>query len=42
LISKIGAEVGERVEGSYDSVSLSPAAVNGRIFRGVIFAPVSV
>ncbi|CAJ1869514.1 unnamed protein product [Sphenostylis stenocarpa] len=35
----IGAEVRERVEGPFDSVSLSPAAVNGRIFRGVIFTP---
>ncbi|KAH1195832.1 Rab9 effector protein with kelch motifs [Glycine soja] len=35
----IGAEVRGRVDGPFDSVSLSPAAVNGRIFRGVIFSP---
>ncbi|KAH1259234.1 Rab9 effector protein with kelch motifs [Glycine max] len=35
----IGAEVGGRVDEPFDSVSLSPAAVNGRIFRGVIFSP---
>lgn len=38
---KIGAEVRGRDDGVLDSVSHSPAAMNGRIFRGVIFAPVS-
>ncbi|KAG5073093.1 hypothetical protein JHK86_008304 [Glycine max] len=31
--------IGGRVDEPFDSVSLSPAAVNGRIFRGVIFSP---
>ncbi|KAK7397114.1 hypothetical protein VNO78_18281 [Psophocarpus tetragonolobus] len=35
----IGAEVRGRVVGPFDSVSLSPAAVNGRVFRGIIYAP---
>ncbi|XP_021772399.1 rab9 effector protein with kelch motifs-like [Chenopodium quinoa] len=35
----IGAEVHGKVDGSFDSGYLMTANVNGRIFRGVLFAP---
>ncbi|KAK7344277.1 hypothetical protein VNO77_13714 [Canavalia gladiata] len=35
----IGAEVRGKVDGAFDSGLLMTAAVNGRIFRGVLFAP---
>ncbi|KAM7478484.1 hypothetical protein LguiA_026697 [Lonicera macranthoides] len=35
----IGAEIHGKVDGSFDSGYLMTAAVNGRIFRGVLFAP---
>ncbi|KAI9081064.1 hypothetical protein K1719_037044 [Acacia pycnantha] len=35
----IGAEVRGRVDGSFDSGLLMTATVNGKIFRGVLFAP---
>ncbi|XP_057515376.1 uncharacterized protein LOC130796943 [Amaranthus tricolor] len=35
----IGAEVQGKVDGSFDSGYLMTATVNGRIFRGVLFAP---
>ncbi|EEF49970.1 kelch repeat protein, putative [Ricinus communis] len=37
----IGAEVRGRVDGAFDSGLLMTATVNGKIFRGVLFAPVS-
>ncbi|KAG4394763.1 hypothetical protein AAZX31_20G086000 [Glycine max] len=35
----IGAEVRGKVDGAFDSGLLMTAAVNGRVFRGVLFAP---
>ncbi|KAJ1383508.1 Kelch-type beta propeller [Sesbania bispinosa] len=35
----IGAEVRGKVDGAFDSGLLMTAAVNGKIFRGVLFAP---
>ncbi|XP_019426710.1 PREDICTED: rab9 effector protein with kelch motifs-like [Lupinus angustifolius] len=35
----IGAEVRGKVDGAFDSGLLMTASVNGRIFRGVLFAP---
>ncbi|KNA11378.1 hypothetical protein SOVF_135770 [Spinacia oleracea] len=39
--SLIGAEVHGKVDGSFDSGYLMTANVNGRMFRGVLFPPVS-
>jgi len=39
--SQIGAEVRGKVDGAFDSGLLMTAVVNGRVFRGVLFAPVS-
>lgn len=35
------AEVRGKVDGTFDSGLLMTATVNGKIFRGVLFAPVS-
>ncbi|XP_011092156.1 acyl-CoA-binding domain-containing protein 4-like isoform X2 [Sesamum indicum] len=37
----IGAEVRGQVDGAFDSGYLMTATVNGKVFRGVLFAPVS-
>lgn len=39
---QIGAEVHGKVDGAFDSGFLMTATVNGRIFRGVLFPPVSL
>ncbi|XP_057428102.1 serine/threonine-protein phosphatase BSL1 homolog isoform X2 [Lotus japonicus] len=36
----VGAEVRGKVDGAFDSGLLMTATVNGRVFRGVLFAPV--
>ena len=38
---QLGAEVRGKVDGAFDSGFLMTATVNGKIFRGVLFAPVS-
>jgi hypothetical protein len=38
---QIGAEVHGTVDGAFDSGYLVTAVVNGQLFRGVLFAPVS-
>lgn len=37
----MGAEVHGKVDGAFDSGFLMTATVNGKIYRGVLFAPVS-
>lgn len=41
LALQVGAEVSGKVDGVFDSGLLMTATVNGKIFRGVLFAPVS-
>jgi hypothetical protein len=38
---QIGAEVHGTIDGAFDSGYLMTAVVNGQLFRGVLFAPVS-
>jgi hypothetical protein len=38
---QIGAEVHGTIDGTFDSGYLMTAIVNGQLFRGVMFAPVS-
>ncbi|KAE8677754.1 Galactose oxidase/kelch repeat superfamily protein, putative isoform 2 [Hibiscus syriacus] len=42
LLSQLGAEVRGKVDGAFDSGLLVTATANGKIFRGVLFAPVSL
>jgi hypothetical protein len=39
---QIGAEVQGTIDGAFDSGYLMTAVVNGQLFRGVLFAPVSI
>lgn len=39
---QIGAEVHGTVDGAFDSGYLVTAVVSGQLFRGVLFAPVSL
>jgi hypothetical protein len=38
---QIGTEVHGTIDGTFDSGYLMTAVVNGQLFRGVLFAPVS-
>jgi hypothetical protein len=38
---QIGADVHGTIDGAFDSGYLMTAVVNGQLFRGVLFAPVS-
>lgn len=38
---QIGADVQGKVDGAFDSGYLMTATVNGRVFRGVLFAQVT-
>lgn len=42
LTLQIGAEIHGKVDGAFDSGYLMTAMVNGKVFRGVLFAPVSL
>jgi hypothetical protein len=42
LYLQIGAEVQGTIDGAFDSGYLMTAVVNGQLFRGVLFAPVSI